>query len=85
MVGGKFDPGPADFERMGAGKVGSVRVNLAWATVQRNGPSEPYDWSRYDALMSVGSPERDRCPADDLRDAGLGRGEAEPPSHGSVR
>ena len=52
VVGGKFDPAPADFERMGAGKVGSVRVNLAWATVQRNGPSEPYDWSRYDALMS---------------------------------
>ena len=52
VVGGKFDPGSAEFERMGAGKVGSVRVNLAWATVQRNGPSEPYDWSRYDALMS---------------------------------
>lgn len=51
VVGGKFDPNDAEFDRMGAGRVGSIRVNLAWATVQEDGPSAPYDWGRYDPVV----------------------------------
>jgi polysaccharide biosynthesis protein PslG len=51
VVGGKFDPTPSEFQRMGAGKVGSVRINLAWATVQQNGSGTPYDWGRYDPVV----------------------------------
>ena len=53
VVGGKFDPSASDFDRMGAGRVGSIRINLAWATVQRFGPADPYDWSRYDPLIAA--------------------------------
>jgi hypothetical protein len=44
------DPGQADINRMGAGKVGQVRINFYWAAVQ---PLEgwPYDWTRYDAVV----------------------------------
>lgn len=50
VVAGKYDPTGADFDRMGRGKVGSLRVNVAWASVQSSA-SAPYDWSRYDALI----------------------------------
>ena len=50
VVSGKFDPTPAEFDRMGAGKVGTMRISLAWGSVQPDGPGT-YDWSRYDALI----------------------------------
>lgn len=52
VVAGKFDPSPPDLQRMAAGKVGALRVNLAWASVQTNGPG-PFDWSRYDNLIGA--------------------------------
>ena len=50
VVSAKFDPTAAEFDRMGAGKVGRHRVSFAWASVQTNGP-ESFDWSRYDAVV----------------------------------
>jgi polysaccharide biosynthesis protein PslG len=35
---------------MGRGKVGTLRVNMAWGTVQ-SGPDAPYDWSHYDPVV----------------------------------
>ena len=49
VVSGKFDPTEAEFDRMGAGRVGTMRISLAWASVQ---PAPgAFDWSRYDALV----------------------------------
>ena len=53
VVGGKFDPSASDFDRMGAGRVGAIRINLAWATVQRFSAADPYDWSRYDPVIAA--------------------------------
>ncbi len=36
---------------MGRGKVGTLRVNLAWGSVQ-SGPDAPYDWSHYDPVIA---------------------------------
>jgi hypothetical protein len=43
-------PGAAELARMGRGKVGTLRVNLAWGSVQ-SGPEAPYDWSHYDDVV----------------------------------
>jgi hypothetical protein len=43
-------PGAAELARMGRGKVGTLRVNLAWGSVQ-SGPDAPYDWSHYDDVV----------------------------------
>jgi hypothetical protein len=44
------DPGSSEISRMGAGKVGTLRINFVWGAVQ---PSEGsgYDWSHYDAII----------------------------------
>ena len=44
------DPGSSEIDRMGAGKVGTLRVNFVWGAVQ---PSEgaAYDWSHYDTIV----------------------------------
>ena len=36
---------------MGQGRVGTLRVNLAWGSVQ-SGPGAPYDWSHYDPVIA---------------------------------
>jgi hypothetical protein len=36
---------------MGRGKVGTLRINLAWGSVQ-SGPGAPYDWSHYDPVIA---------------------------------
>jgi hypothetical protein len=37
--------------RLGEGGAGTLRVNLAWGTVQ-GGPDAPYDWSHYDPVIA---------------------------------
>jgi hypothetical protein len=43
-------PGEAELARLGSGGVGTLRINLAWGSVQ-SGPGAPYDWSHYDPLV----------------------------------
>ncbi|HSR25703.1 MAG TPA: hypothetical protein VLW53_19270, partial [Candidatus Eisenbacteria bacterium] len=44
------DPSSAEIARMGAGKVGTLRINFVWGVVQPN-QGGPYDWSHYDAII----------------------------------
>ena len=37
--------------RLGQGGAGTLRINLAWGTVQ-SGPDAPYDWSHYDPVVA---------------------------------
>jgi polysaccharide biosynthesis protein PslG len=37
--------------RLGRGGAGTLRINLAWGTVQ-TGPNAPYDWSHYDPVVA---------------------------------
>lgn len=46
------DATPAQIDRMGAGKVGTLRINLVWGAVQ-SGPGTPLDWSHYDPLIAA--------------------------------
>jgi hypothetical protein len=43
-------PSSADLNRMGAGGMGTVRVNLVWGAVQ-SGRSAEYDWGVYDSVV----------------------------------
>jgi hypothetical protein len=43
-------PGPAQLARLGDGGAGTLRVNLAWGSVQ-SGPDAPYNWSHYDPVV----------------------------------
>jgi hypothetical protein len=43
-------PGPAELARLGEGGAGTLRVNLAWGSVQP-GPDAPYDWGHYDPVI----------------------------------
>jgi hypothetical protein len=43
-------PGAEQLARLGRGKVGTLRINLAWGSVQP-GPDVRYDWSHYDELV----------------------------------
>ena len=44
-------PDSAELARMGAGRVGTLRVNLAWGSVQSS-RGAPYDWSHYDPVIA---------------------------------
>ena len=44
------DPNQTDIARMGAGGVGTLRINLVWGAVQSQ-PGARYDWSQYDRLI----------------------------------
>ncbi len=44
------DPSPAEAARMGEGGVGTLRINLVWAWVQPNSPTE-FDWRHYDQVI----------------------------------
>jgi hypothetical protein len=44
------DPTQAEFNRMGDGRVGTLRTNFLWPAVQALGPIY-FDWSRYDTLV----------------------------------
>ncbi len=41
-----------DFERMGTGHVGTLRVALPWAQIDPTPVPEDYDWSEFDATVS---------------------------------
>jgi hypothetical protein len=43
-------PGPAELARLGEGGAGTLRVNLAWGSVQ-SGSDAPYDWGHYDPVI----------------------------------
>jgi polysaccharide biosynthesis protein PslG len=43
-------PGAAELVRMGRGRVGTLRINLAWGTVQ-SASDAGYDWSHYDGVV----------------------------------
>jgi hypothetical protein len=46
------DPDSTEIARMGAGKVGTLRINFVWGAVQ---PTEAagFDWSHYDAIIGA--------------------------------
>ena len=44
-------PGAAELARMGRGRVGTLRVNVAWGSVQ-GAPGARYDWSHYDPVIA---------------------------------
>jgi hypothetical protein len=46
------DPDFGEIARMGAGKVGTLRINFVWGAVQPSAGA-PYDWSHYDALIGA--------------------------------
>ena len=50
MISAEPLPGAAELARMGRGKVATLRVNLAWGSLQ-SGPDAPYDWSHYDDVV----------------------------------
>jgi polysaccharide biosynthesis protein PslG len=44
-------PGEAELARMGDGRVGTLRINLAWGSVQASAGAA-YDWSHYDPVIA---------------------------------
>jgi polysaccharide biosynthesis protein PslG len=44
------DPDRTEVARMGAGRVGTLRINLVWGAVQ-SAPGSELDWSHYDELI----------------------------------
>jgi polysaccharide biosynthesis protein PslG len=50
VISGEPLPDAAELDRMGRGKVGTLRINLAWGTVQTS-PGALYDWSHYDSVI----------------------------------
>src|SRR3954449_4121805 len=46
------DPDSSEIARMGAGKVGTLRINFVWGAVQPTA-SAPFDWSHYDAIIGA--------------------------------
>jgi polysaccharide biosynthesis protein PslG len=43
-------PSSAEFNRMGAGRVGTLRESFVWGVVQ-GGPDAGYDWGLYDSIV----------------------------------
>ncbi len=46
------DPDASEIARMGAGKVGTLRINFVWSAVQQS-EGATYDWSHYDAIIGA--------------------------------
>jgi hypothetical protein len=44
------DPDSAEVARMGAGKVGTLRINLVWAAVQPDS-ADAFNWAHYDQVI----------------------------------
>jgi polysaccharide biosynthesis protein PslG len=51
VISAEPPPDSAELDRMGSGKVGTLRINLAWGTVQGS-PDADYDWSHYDPVIA---------------------------------
>jgi hypothetical protein len=49
--------GNADLERMGQGRVGTLRVTLSWAEIDSPTVPSGYDWSEFDELVTAASRE----------------------------
>jgi polysaccharide biosynthesis protein PslG len=45
-------PGAPELARLGQGKAGTLRINLAWGSVQ-SGPGASFDWSHYDPVVGA--------------------------------
>ncbi len=45
-----IDPSTSEINRMGDGRLGTLRINLYWGAVQPSGPSG-YEWSHYDQVI----------------------------------
>jgi polysaccharide biosynthesis protein PslG len=45
-------PGAPELARLGQGNVGTLRINLAWGSVQ-SGPGASFDWSHYDPVVGA--------------------------------
>lgn len=50
MISAEPLPDAAELARLGRGRIGTLRVNLAWGTAQSS-PGAAYDWSHYDAVI----------------------------------
>jgi hypothetical protein len=46
------DPDSTEIARMGAGRVGTLRINFVWGAVQLTAGA-PFDWSHYDAIIGA--------------------------------
>jgi|tagenome__1003787_1003787.scaffolds.fasta_scaffold20966697_3 hypothetical protein len=46
------DPDSTEIARMGAGKVGTLRINFVWGAVQPSAGSA-FDWTHYDAIIGA--------------------------------
>src|SRR4051794_17376240 len=46
------DPDATEIARMGAGKVGTLRINFVWGAVQPTAGSS-FDWSHYDTIIGA--------------------------------
>jgi hypothetical protein len=51
-----IDPDSTEIARMGAGKVGTLRINFVWGAVQPQEGSS-LDWSHYDAIIGAAARE----------------------------
>ncbi len=51
------DPSPSEIQRMGAGHVGTLRINLFWGAVQPTAGAA-YDWSHYDPIVQGAAENR---------------------------
>jgi polysaccharide biosynthesis protein PslG len=45
-----IDPSTSEINRMGTGRMGTLRINLYWGAVQPSG-ANGYDWSHYDQIV----------------------------------
>ncbi len=48
----------SDFDRMSSGKVGTLRVPLAWAQINRTAIPADYDWSAFDSTVAEAARHR---------------------------
>jgi hypothetical protein len=51
VIGAQPSPSPSELVRMGRGRVGTLRINLAWGSVQ-SGSDAGYDWRNYDPVIA---------------------------------
>jgi hypothetical protein len=51
-----IDPSTTEIDRMGAGRLGTLRINLYWGAVQPTRASD-YDWTHYDQIVGDAASE----------------------------
>jgi hypothetical protein len=50
VLAGEPLPSDSEIDRLGGAKVGTLRINLAWGSVQHS-PDTGYDWDHYDSVI----------------------------------